>query len=105
VAGYASITVPAGYAFGLPIGLSFIGRKFGEGALIKLAYAYEQATKLRRKPTYLAMQPFPNGQPAFASGTASGTATSAANAVPPRLEALMDRLSVNPRFRTILRNL
>lgn len=52
VAGYPSITVPAGYVFGLPVGLSFIGRAYTEPTLIKLAYAYEQATKHRRPPAF-----------------------------------------------------
>jgi amidase len=51
VAGYPTITVPAGYAFGLPVGISFIGRAWSDALLIKLAYAYEQATKHRRPPT------------------------------------------------------
>jgi amidase len=50
VAGYASITVPAGQAFGLPVGISFIGGAKSEEKLIALAYAYEQATKHRRPP-------------------------------------------------------
>src|SRR2546425_890482 len=52
VAGYPHITVPAGYFRGLPIGISFMGRAWSEPTLIKLAYAYEQATKLRRPPTF-----------------------------------------------------
>jgi amidase len=52
VAGYPSITVPAGQAFGLPIGVSFIGRAWSEAKLIALAYAYEQATKHRRPPQF-----------------------------------------------------
>jgi amidase len=52
VSGYATITVPAGYVFGLPVGLSFIGRAWSEPVLLKLAYAYEQASKHRRPPTY-----------------------------------------------------
>ncbi len=52
VAGYPSITVPAGYAFGLPVGMSFIGGAWSEPMLIKLAYAYEQATKHRKPPTF-----------------------------------------------------
>jgi amidase len=50
IAGYPSITVPAGYAFGLPVGISFFGRAWSEAKLIKLAYAYEQAAKVRRAP-------------------------------------------------------
>ncbi len=50
VAGYPSITVPAGQAFGLPVGMSFIGTGKSEAKLIGLAYAYEQATKHRRPP-------------------------------------------------------
>jgi amidase len=53
VSGYPSVTVPAGYAFGLPVGITFIGRPWAEGSLIRLAYAFERATKVRRPPTLL----------------------------------------------------
>ena len=52
VAGYPSITVPAGFANGLPVGVSFIGRAWSEATLIKLAFAYEQATRLRKPPQF-----------------------------------------------------
>jgi amidase len=52
VAGYPHVTVPGGYVFGLPIGISFFGRAWSEPTLIKLAYAFEQATKHRRPPTF-----------------------------------------------------
>jgi len=52
VAGYASITVPAGFVHGLPVGLSFIGGAWSEPMLLKLAHAYEQASKHRRPPTF-----------------------------------------------------
>jgi amidase len=53
VAGYPHITVPAGYLFGLPVGISFFGRAWSEATLIKYAYAFEQATKARRAPQFL----------------------------------------------------
>ncbi len=52
IAGYPSITVPAGQVRGLPIGLSLFGRAFSETTLIRLAYSYEQASRLRRPPTF-----------------------------------------------------
>src|SRR4029077_13713602 len=52
VAGYPHITVPAGFFRGLPVGISFFGRAWSEPTLIKLAYAYEQATKHRRPPAF-----------------------------------------------------
>ena len=52
VAGYPHITVPAGFFRGLPVGISFFGRAWSEPELIKLAYAYEQATKHRRPPAF-----------------------------------------------------
>lgn len=52
VSGYPSITVPAGYVSGLPVGVSFMGRAWSEPMLLKLAYAYEQASRVRRPPTF-----------------------------------------------------
>ena len=57
VAGYPSITVPMGLVGELPVGLSFVARAWEEGKLIKLAYAFEQATRLRRGPKYLTAYP------------------------------------------------
>jgi amidase len=54
VAGYPAVTVPAGMTFGLPVGISFFGRPWSEPALLKLAYSFEQATKVRKRPQFLA---------------------------------------------------
>ncbi|WP_375743802.1 amidase [Corallococcus interemptor] len=53
VSGYPSITVPAGDVHGLPVGVSFIGRAWSEPVLLKLAHAYEQASRARRRPAFL----------------------------------------------------
>ncbi|HKV27385.1 MAG TPA: amidase [Candidatus Acidoferrales bacterium] len=53
VAGYPNINVPAGFVFGLPVGISFFGRAWSEPTLIKIAYAFEQATHFRKSPRFL----------------------------------------------------
>ena len=53
VAGYPHLTVPMAQVHGLPVGLSFIGRKWDEARLIGFGYAFEQATHARRLPKYL----------------------------------------------------
>src|SRR2546421_2583232 len=57
LAGYPAITVPAGFAFELPVGITFIGRAFSEPTLLKFAFAFEQSTKARHKPRYLPTTP------------------------------------------------
>ncbi|MDO9615640.1 MAG: amidase family protein, partial [Bacteroidota bacterium] len=53
ISGYPNITVPIGYVHGLPVGISFFGRAWSEPTLIKLAFAFEQATKHRKAPGFL----------------------------------------------------
>jgi amidase len=53
VSGYPSITVPAGFSGPLPVGLSFIGSRFGEANLVKLTYAFEQGTQVRQPPKFI----------------------------------------------------
>jgi len=53
VAGYPNINVPAGFVFGLPVGISFFGRAWSEPALLKIAYGFEQLVKARKPPQFL----------------------------------------------------
>ena len=53
VAGYPNINVTAGSMFGLPVGISFFGRAWSEPTLLKITFAFEQATKARRTPKFL----------------------------------------------------
>jgi amidase len=54
VAGYPNINVTGGYLWGLPVGVSFFGRAWSEPTLLKIAYSFEQLTKARQKPRFLA---------------------------------------------------
>lgn len=63
VAGYPSITVPAGFVHGLPVGMLFFAGKWSEPTLIGMAHAYEQATHARRNPEFLPRVPQPDQQP------------------------------------------
>jgi len=53
VAGYPDVTVPAGFVFGLPVGISFFGRAWSEPTLLKIASGFEQATAIRKAPQFL----------------------------------------------------
>jgi amidase len=61
MAGYPAITVPMGMVFGMPVGLTFMGTAWSDQRLIRLAYAFEQATHARRTPTYAAAGVLPPG--------------------------------------------
>lgn len=72
VAGYPHVTVPMGDVRGLPVGLSFFGRAWGEGELLRLAYAYEQGTRHREKPSFaptIRPDPTPESLPERARST------------------------------------
>ncbi len=60
VAGYPTITLPAGYVFGLPVGISFIGKAWGEPELIRLAFGLEQALGMRKVPRLLPTAELPS---------------------------------------------
>src|SRR3712207_4731937 len=53
MAGYPIVCVPAGYAYGLPVGINFIGRAWSEPTLIRLAHAFERATRIRQVPRFV----------------------------------------------------
>ncbi len=54
IAGYPDVSIPCGRKFGLPVGMSIFGRRWSEPTLLRIAYAYEQATRHRRTPKFLA---------------------------------------------------
>jgi amidase len=53
IAGYPHVTVPAGHVYGLPVGLSFVGRPWSEAQLLGFAYAFEQSAKASIAPRFL----------------------------------------------------
>ncbi len=53
ISGYPNVTVPMGDVHGLPVGLSIFGTAFSEPVLLRIAYAFEQETKARKKPEFL----------------------------------------------------
>lgn len=78
VAGYPSITVPAGNSHGLPVGMVFFAGKWSEPDLIGIAYGFEQATQARIRPQFLDQAPREASIPSLA--VSNGTATPAPQA-------------------------
>src|SRR5690606_18693623 len=58
MAGYPSLTLPVGYANGLPAGMHMFGRAFSERKILRYAHALEQALDLRQPPRYLTEVPW-----------------------------------------------
>ena len=73
VAGYPTITLPAGDVFGLPVGISFIGKAWSEPELIRLAYGLEQALGMRKAPRLLPTVDLLPPDPRKAAGSGSGS--------------------------------
>ena len=76
VAGYPSITVPAGFAHELPVGIVFMGRAWSEPTMIEIAYGFEQASKARKPPRFLPTIPL--SAPAAARATVPAAEAAAA---------------------------
>ena len=97
VAGYPNISVPMGFAFGLPVGLSFMAGAWTEGRLISLTHSFEQATKVRRAPTFEPTLPLPKPKPSDRK---------AAELAAVRMQKLVDRLKAKPGIpSSLLRSL
>jgi amidase len=97
VAGYPIINVTAGFAFGLPVGVSFMGTAFSEPTLIKLASGFENATRARRPPTFIPTLPLPTGINPY-----TGKSLAAAAA---RLARMKELVTAKPQLRSLLRYL
>jgi len=101
VAGYPIVNVPMGSAFGLPLGISFMGTAWSEPTLIKLASGFEAATHARRKPTFIPSLPLPKGVSAFgAKALQRGEATQAARSLRAKLQRLPSE--IRSRFSGLL---
>jgi amidase len=77
VAGYPILTVNAGYHFGLPVGVNFMGRAWSEATLLRLGHAFEQASGSRQAPQYLPGSVIPAGNETPVQPDATPVATPA----------------------------
>ncbi len=103
MAGYPIINVTAGYAFGLPVGVSFMGTAYSEPTLIKLASGFEHVYPQRRAPRFIPTLPLPTGTNAL---TGRDEAVVAARTDQAKLERLKARmLSTLPRIKARLHGL
>jgi len=91
MAGYPAINVNAGFAFGLPIGISFFGTAFSEPALIKLASGFEHVIDARRAPQFRPAIPLPVGDDSLVRLAAGKSAA--------RVERLKALVASSPRLR------
>ncbi|HWM93962.1 MAG TPA: amidase [Thermoanaerobaculia bacterium] len=73
MAGYPIINVTAGHAFGLPVGISFMGTAYSEPTLIKISSGFERVTRARRAPRFLPTLPLPTGDDSLVRASAAST--------------------------------
>lgn len=90
MAGYPVVNVTAGHAFGLPVGISFMGTAYSEPTLIKIASGFEHVTRARRVPRFLPTLPLPDGDDSLVQ---------ASNAFAARLERIKAKIKATPKAR------
>ena len=93
MAGYPIINVTAGYAFGLPVGISFMSTAYSEPTLIKLASGFEHVTKARRVPRFLPTLPLPTGEDSLVQASSGLTAFAT------RFERIKARIKASPKVQ------
>jgi amidase len=89
VAGFPNITVPAGFSFGLPVGISFFGRAWSEPKLIRLASGFEHGTRVRKPPRFKATVGTRDFEPRGIARTVSRREAPARTSASPRKPATL----------------